>query len=223
VNDAGLFAPDRAGVIGWELIGIPYTSRAHPGGIATAIDVLRSAGLAERLGELGVPDGGDMQLEGPSGERGPSGLLNEPALAHLVLATRAWVRETRVGERLPLLVGGDCPVFLGALAAIAGEAQRHGLVMIDGHEDAWPPALSQTGEASDSELGIALGTIRDRLPPPLHDLTPVVDPGHVAVLGPRDATEIAEGGAKSVRADVAFFSTTAKLPPWAAKSRCAPA
>lgn len=192
-------------MIGWELIGVPYTSMARPGGIATAIDVLRSAGLAERLGDLGVPDGGDMQLEGPSGERGPSGLLNERALARLVLATRERVREARGREQLPLLVGGDCPVLLGALAAIAEEEQRHALVMIDGHEDAWPPALSGTGEASDSELGIALGTIRDRLPPPLDDLSPLVDPGDVALLGPRDATEIAEGGAKSVRADVACF------------------
>jgi arginase len=189
----------------WELTGVPYTSMARPGGIASAIDVLRSAGLAERLAKLGVRDAGDMQLEGPSGERGPSGLLNERALAHLVAATRARVAKARGRDRLALLVGGDCPVVLGALAAIAEEEPRHGLVMIDGHEDSWPPALSGTGEASDSELGIALGLVGDRLPPPLDALAPFVDPGHVALLGPRDATEIAEGGARSVRADVALF------------------
>jgi arginase len=190
----------------WELIRVPYTSAARPGGIASAIGVLRSAGLAERLGNLGVTDGGDMQTEPASGERGPSGLLNERALGRLVVATRERVRETRARERLPLLVGGDCPaVFLGALAAIAPEEQRSGLVMIDGHEDAWPPALSETGEASDSELGIALGLVGDQLPPPLDESPPLVDPGHVALLGPRDATEIAEAGASSVRADVAYF------------------
>src|SRR5580765_677180 len=114
--------------------------------MAMAIDVLRSAGLAERLDELGVADRGDMQLQGPSGERGPSGLLNEHALTRLVEATRDTVTETRVRERKPLLVGGDCPVILGALSAISEEEQQHGLVMIDGHEDAWPPPLSDTGE-----------------------------------------------------------------------------
>jgi arginase len=187
------------------LIGVPFTSMRRPGGIAAAIDVLRSAALAERLGELGVCDGGDMQLEGPSGERGPSGLLNERALARLCVATRESVREAHARDRLPLLVGGDCPVLLGALAAIADAGRGTGLVMVDGHEDAWPPALSETGEASDSELGIALGKIRDQLPSPLDELTPLLDPGHVALLGPRDATEIAEGGAESIRADVAFF------------------
>lgn len=192
-------------MIRWELIGVPYTSMARPGGIATAIDVLRSAAVAERLGELGVHDRGDMELEGPSGERGPSGLLNERALGRLVVVTREKVKAAHARHRLPLLVGGDCPVLLGSLAAIAEEERTHGLVMVDGHEDAWPPALSETGEASDSELGIALGRISDHLPSPLDELTPLVDPGHVALLGPRDATAIAEGGAKSVRAEVACF------------------
>jgi hypothetical protein len=65
---------------------------ARRGGIATAIDVLRWAAVAERLGELGVHDRGDMELEGPSGERGPSGLLNERALGRLVVVTREKVK-----------------------------------------------------------------------------------------------------------------------------------
>jgi arginase len=192
-------------VTGWELVGVPYTSMARPGGIATAIDVLRAAGLAERLSGLGVRDAGDMELEGPSGERGRSGFLNERALARLVVTTRDTVRAVWSRNRLPLLVGGDCPVVLGALPGLADGERGHGLVMIDGHEDAWPPELSETGEASDSELGIAIGRIGDRLPSPLDELMPVVDPFRVALLGPRDAAEIAEGGATSVRAEVACF------------------
>jgi hypothetical protein len=77
--------------------------------------------------------------------------------------------------------------------------------MIDGHEDAWPPELSETGEASDSELAIALGRVDERLPSPLDELTRLVDPEHVALLAPRDATAVAEGGTSSVRPDVACF------------------
>lgn len=188
---------------GWELVGVPYTSMARPGGIAAAIDVLRSAGLAERLGASGVHDAGDLGLEAPSGQRGLSGLLNEQALSRLVVATRDMVRAVHGRDRVPLLVGGDCPVLLGALAAIAGDQHAHGLVMIDGHEDAWPPALSETGEASDSELLIALGSVP--LPSPLAEWGPLVNTDHVALLGPRDASEIVQGGATSVRADVACF------------------
>jgi arginase len=198
-----------APVAGWELVGVPYTSRARPGGIATAIDVLRATGLAQRLRDVGVRDAGDMELEAPTGQRGPSGLLNEHALGRLVAVTREVVRAAHRRDQLPLLVGGDCPLLLGALAAIAEAERAHGLTMIDGHEDAWPPWLSETGEASDSELGIALGKIRDRLPSPLDKLTPLVDPKRVALLGPRDANAIDEGGATSVRDEVAcFFNDT---------------
>lgn len=192
-------------VTGWELVGVPYTSMARPGGIATAIDILRSAGLAERLAERGVQDAGDLTLEAPSGQRGPSGLLNEEALSRLVVETRGMVTAVHGRDRVPLLVGGDCPVLLGALAAIAGGEHAHGLIMIDGHEDAWPPALSETGEASDCELAIALGTVNVALPPPLDEWVPLVVPDHVALLGPRDAREIAQGGATSVRSEVACF------------------
>jgi arginase len=114
-------------------------------------------------------------------------------------------------DRLPLLLGGDCPVLLGALAEIADSDHGPGLVMIDGYEDAWPPSLSETGEGSDSELGIALGRIRDRLPPPLDELTPLIDPARVALLGARDATAIVEGGATSVREEVGFFLDDAAI------------
>ena len=183
-------------------MGVPYTSMQAPGGIARAIEVLRSRGLAERLGRLGVVDGGDLRLQEPSGTRGPSGLLNEAALGELVEATREQARSAREqGDRL-LLVGGDCPVMLGALA---GLGERPGLLMLDGHEDAWLPAQSPTGEASDSELAIALGLASDRLPAPLDHLVPLLDPGDVALLGPRDRAEIDAAGARSVEGHVALF------------------
>ena len=189
----------------WELSGVPYTSAKEAGGIARAISVLRSGGLAERLSGLGVTDAGDLKLEQPSGERGPSGLLNEAALGRLVSATRERVEQTHRRARLALLVGGDCPVLLGALAALSEGSAKVGLVMIDGHEDAWPPVLSKTGEASDCELGIALGLVPANLPPPLEQLVPLVDPQSVALLGPRDREEIVAAGVKAISDDVAFF------------------
>ena len=189
----------------WELVGIPYTSAARPGGIADAIRVLRAEGLTERLATLGVADGGDLDLDGPSGERGSSGLLNEPALAELVRATRTRVAQILERGRRPLLVGGDCPVLLGPLAAIRDRRERPGLVMIDGHEDAWPPERSETGEASDSEVAIALGLVL-RLPSPLDGLTPLLDTSALAMAGPRDAAEIAEAGVVSIRDRVAAFA-----------------
>lgn len=100
----------------FELVGVPYTSMAEPGGIARAIGVLRSAGLVDRLQAAGdLRDAGDLALLEGDGRRRPSGLLNEAALARLVAATREAVASSHARRRLPLLVGGDCPVLLDRL------------------------------------------------------------------------------------------------------------
>lgn len=199
----------RGAKMSWELTGIPYTSARDPGGIADAIKVLRGVQLAERLGEHGVADAGDLELLPPSGERGPSGVLNEAAFERLVDATHVHVHQAHERGRRPLLVGGDCPVLLGALAALGGE---RGLVMLDGHEDVWPPPLSETGEGSDSELGIALGLFPDNMPPPLDRWGALLGPSNVALLGPRDREAMAVAGVRSISDEVAFFCDDGALP-----------
>jgi arginase len=189
----------------FELVGVPYTSAARPGGIAAAIRVLREAGLAESLRSRGdVRDGGDLELLEGSGVRGPSGLLNEEALGRLVTATRRAVAQALQRGRLPVLVGGDCPVLLGALAAGRDDDREAGLMLVDGHEDAWPPERSDTGEASDSEVAIALGRV-DGLPAALDDLVPLLSPEAVAMLGPRDRGELDEAGVESLDGTVALL------------------
>lgn len=193
-----------AGDVTWELTGVPYTSMRRPGGIADAIAVLRESGLAEALRPLGVYDAGDLLLDEPSGERGLSGVLNERALVGLVEATRGRVARAHRAGRRPLLVGGDCPVLLGPLAVLGESGSVPGLVMLDGHEDAWPPLLSDTGEGSDSEIAIALGRVAG-LPEPLRGLLPLLEPSAIAFLGPRDSDELARRGVESLRDEVAFF------------------
>ncbi|MGI8726445.1 MAG: arginase family protein [Solirubrobacterales bacterium] len=196
----------------WELTGVPYTSMATPGGIAEAISTLRWRGLATRLEALGVVDAGDLSLPGPSGERGPSGLLNEDALSVLVEAACLRVEGALERERLPLLVGADCPVLLGPLLALGRRKGTPGLVMIDGHEDAWPPRRSPTGEASDSEVTIALGRVAD-LSKPLAAAGPLLEPSGLALVGPRDTDEIASGGITSLREEIAFFASAEQVKP----------
>jgi arginase len=189
----------------FDLIGVPYTSMATPGGIADAIRVLREVGLAERLAaHADVRDAGDLEPVEEDAVRGPSGLLKERALARLVAATREAVGRSLDRGRRPLLVGADCPVLLGALAAGRDRHGAVGLMLVDGHEDAWPPWQSATGEASDSEVAIALGGV-DGLPEPLEGLTPLLTLQTVAMLGPRDREELTTKGVASLEGAVALF------------------
>jgi arginase len=91
------------------------------------------------------------------------------------------------------------------VAAIRDRGAAPGLIMLDGHEDAWPPHLSETGEGSDSEIAIALGRVPD-LPDPIAQMLPLIQPSALAFLGPRDRDEIASAGVESLRGRAAFFA-----------------
>jgi arginase len=139
-------------------------------------------------------DAGDLPLPAPQPLRGPSHLLAEDALITMIERVREAVRAVRRGGRFPLLVGGDCPVILGALAALQAGQQRPGLLFVDGHEDAWPPHTSPTGEAADCELGLALRLFDAALDPRLRGVLPSLRSEDVIAIGPRDRGELAAAG-----------------------------
>ena len=116
-------------------------------------------------------------------------------LATTLSRTRGAVADAaRQGGRVVLL-GGDCPILIGGLAGWqAATGTLPALLFVDGHEDAWPPRASTTGEAADMELGWLLGRGLDGLEADLRDAIPRLAPGRVAVLGPRDRREVVAAG-----------------------------
>jgi arginase len=177
------------------LIGVPTNSSGTAEGVARAPGVLRQRGLTAALaGRAGFTDAGDLALATPRARRGPSGLLAEDALIVMIGRVRDAVCAAREGGRFPLLIGGDCPVILGALAALQAEAAEPGLLFVDGHEDAWPPRASPTGEAADCELGLALRLFDGDLAPGLRAALPRIHAGNVVAVGPRDGGELAAAG-----------------------------
>ncbi len=184
---------------GFALIGVPTNSSGLADGVVRSPAVLRQRGLATALARLpGFTDAGDLALPVPVPVRGPSGLLAEDALVAMIGQVAEAVGDARGRGLFPLLLGGDCPVILGALAALQAERDRAGLLFIDGHEDAWPPRASPTGEAADSELGLALGLFNAGLSPQLRVALPRIDPADVAAVGPRDTAELAAAGVESL-------------------------
>jgi arginase len=183
-----------------RLVGVPFNSSGLTDGVARAPEALRRAGLVERLTAAGIEviDDGDAQLGPTSPERDSSSHLIAPAaLGQMVGVVRSSVDRIDSDGDFPLLIGGDCPILLGCLGP-GGVASTVGLLFVDGHEDAWPPAASTTGEAADMELGFALGLTTGGLSASLRNTFPIVDPGKVIVLGARDRQELAEAGVASI-------------------------
>jgi arginase len=140
-----------------------------------------------------------VPLDPPTTSRGPSGLVDEAGLVAMVTRTEQAVRAVWSTEAVPVVVAGDCPVLLGPLRAMA-VVGGGGLVFVDGHEDAWAPHATQTGEASDVELGLALG--RYPAPPGLAAHTPLLHREHLLMLGARDGAELDAAGQPSLLSEV---------------------
>lgn len=181
---------------GIGVLGVPTNSAGRTDGVALAPAALREAGLVDALERLSpVVDYGDVTLPPPSPERDPITHLIDPAgQTALVEAVRSSVASILSDDRFPLVLGGDCPILLGCLAAF-GSAETRGLLFVDGHEDAYPPEHSTTGEAADMELGFALGLVETPWWPASVDAPPLVSLQQARLLGPRDRAALeAEGG-----------------------------
>jgi arginase len=187
------------------LLGVPTNSAGTIDGVARGPVVLREVGLVDALHRHAkVHDYGDVTLPDPSPTReSRSHVIDPDGLDALVARVRDAVAPILDNGHLPLVIGGDCPLLLGCLAASSGR-DRVGLLFVDGHEDAYLPVQSSTGEAADMELAFALGLADASWSPELATLLPLVAPADVQILGARDAESLRAEGVASLRERVAL-------------------
>ena len=184
---------------------MPTNSAGKIDGVARGPLVLRGEGLVDALHRhTEVHDYGDVTLPDPSPTRDSrSHVIDPDGLDALVARVRLAVTPILDHGHLPLVIGGDCPLLLGCLAA-SSERDRVGLLFVDGHEDAYLPMQSSTGEAADMELAFALGMADASWSPELATLLPLVAPTDVRVLGARDAELLRAEGVASLGDRVAL-------------------
>lgn len=188
-----------------RVIYVPFNTAGVPSGVAGMPAALQGAGLENLL--PGQVSASWMNTDTMRPTRGPSGLLAEDALTTMVTDTAAAVDKAWGTSEVPVLIAGDCPVLLAPLIAAKSRGGA-GLVFIDGHEDAWDPQIGPTGEAADSEIGLALGLFPG--PGALTGL-PCLRPEHLVVLGPRDQDEIADANQPSIGNETAGYLSGGQL------------
>ncbi|RLT51663.1 MAG: arginase [Chloroflexi bacterium] len=171
-----------------ELIGVPCDFGAGRRGVDMGPSAMRYAGLAAGLQALGhsVRDAGDLQLAHvPAGRAEP-----EPRLRHLaeVLAMSRAVAERTAASvargSLPLVLGGDHSVALGAVCG-AARSQTLGVLWVDAHGDFNTAQSSPSGNIHGMPLAALCGLGDPRLSK-LGARMPAVQPQHVALLGVRN-------------------------------------
>jgi len=141
------------------LIGVPSSAGARKSGQERAPRVLRAAGLVERLRDEGVDvtDLGDL----PTVPYRPDPGSPRSENLDLVLQVARRVTE-RVGEAirpgvLPVVLGGDCSLSLGVIAALVRHEPTLGLLYFDGDVDLNTPETTPSGIFDGMVLAHILG------------------------------------------------------------------
>lgn len=174
----------------YAVIDAPSVLGLFPRGVEQLPEALRAAGL---VGALRARDAGRVSPPPYDSRRDPdSGLLNPHALRAHALRLAGAVADVRGRGETPMVLGGDCSILLGCLAAVQASG-RHGLLYVDGHADFYHPEVEPNGEAASMALALATG----RGPAVVTALTargPLVGDRDVVQFGQRDAEEAADAG-----------------------------
>lgn len=190
------------------LIGAPSQSGGRPVGVARGVGALRAAGLVSALHGAGhdVLDHGDVSLPPPVAVRDPvSRVVNPAGLSALVRAVDAAVVRARGTGAFPVVIGGDCPMLLGGLIASPGA----GLLHVDGHQDAYTPEESPTGDSADCEIAFALGLAACSWDAALMARQPMLEARHLVLVGQRDLPDLERHGVASLGSRCSLFDATA--------------
>lgn len=165
------------------VIGAPSSAGAYAPGQEAAPAALRAAGLLDGLRDAGwaVEDHGDVGAARWAPDPEDPRAANAGAVARVAGDVAAAVRAAAAPRTLVL--GGDCTVGVGAVAALA-ERGRVGLLYLDLHADLNIP--SATADGALDWMGVAHLLGLDGTRPALRDVgprTPLLHGADVALAG----------------------------------------
>lgn len=129
------------------LIGAPSSAAGHWPGMEKAPAFLRLAGLPESLREQGATlvDHGDLPQLRWRADPGSPRAQNVALVSDYLKEVARRVGAALADGELPILVGGECTITIGAVAGLLRHYDDLGLMYLDGHVDLNTPASSSSG------------------------------------------------------------------------------
>ena len=163
-----------------SVLGVPTSAGSHNPGQDKAPAAWRAAGLIDDLQAAGldVEDRGDLEATPYRPVEPDGGLRDTDRVAEVIRRVAAEVAAIRAAGRLPLVLGGDCTITLGALDGFGGG----GLVYFDGDADLTTPERSASAVADTMGMTHMLGGGSPRLAR-LGSRYPLLRPGQVVLFG----------------------------------------
>ena len=175
-----------------SIVGAPSSAGAYAPGQEEAPAALRAAGLlglleSEPGGGREVHDAGDLPGFRWRPDRADRSAQNLAEVAATAARVRDAVAPMLRSGAFALVLGGDCTVGVGTVAASVLAGGETGVVYLDMHADLNVPASVPDGALD--WMGVAHMLAVDGSRPVLRDVgprTPLLDPAHIVVLGHED-------------------------------------
>jgi arginase len=178
-----------------HIIGVSLDLGGNRRGVDMGPSAFRIAGLAERLGSLGVTVVDDGDLVAPIPEVKSSGDPRKKYIREIARVCDKLYRTSLTALEkgaLPLVLGGDHSLAAGSVAATAEFVRRQskpiGLIWVDAHGDMNTPASSSSGNVHGMPLAALLGPEPAELSR-IGGFSPKVLPEHTVLIGIRNLDE----------------------------------
>jgi len=170
------------------VIGVPCSAGAHHGGLERGPAALRAAGLPGRLRQAGweVFDAGDLTPQVFTADAAHPRARNRDAVLQACRDAAAATSQAIAAGRIPVLVGGDCSITVGAVAGCLAQRPDTGLVYLDGDPDLRTPQTTIAGNFDGMVIAALLGE-GDPGYTGLAGPVPMLPPQRLAILGYDDS------------------------------------
>ena len=168
-----------------------------PTGVEEAPDYLLKAGLQDMVVAstplIEIPVLNHLY----STKRDDSGMINAQALRSFSESLFQQITYAIHKERFPVVLGGDCSILLGIMAALKS-CGEYGLVALDAHADFYNSRESISGEAADMDIALITGRGPDLLTD-INGLKPYVKDQNIIHIGQRDEEETLQYGSQQIQ------------------------
>lgn len=140
------------------IIGAPLCDGEREKGVEKAPNAIRAAGLVTALnGFAKVTDHGDIDLRPPAPDKIFGNLRNAEYVVDFCRKVKEAVSEALRADEFPVLIGGDCSIFPGAVAGLSPTYDRMQALYLDGHADFNTEQTTVSGYFSGMALAAAVG------------------------------------------------------------------
>jgi arginase len=147
------------------LIGVPSSAGARMAGQEQAPRRLRAAGLVQKLASVGldVTDLGDLTEVSFSLDPENPKLQNLHKVLGVLTEVTGAVDSAVRNQDWPLVIGGDCSITIGVLAALVKHCPDFGLIYLDGDVDLNTPETTLSGIIDGMVIAHVVGWGADEL------------------------------------------------------------